>query len=293
MEKNVKRYEQEVKVATDELAERIQMGHRDRFFSPSVESQFYYSEAPDGTLEWPSRYGKFSFGYDEAGKPLEFSFALSRGPGFWDSFWSVGYFYGSRIEDGGSRFRTKEKAIRDVLTSVVKQTRTARPGNPIPPSSTWPGPRFANKADGPPAAFTPAGWRTTRQRQAAAAKQIDAILPSLKDWDTFAGGTGAARGKHSYGITMPDATYSISPVTWPRTGRHRGYVLTTLPSIAGGGHGWIEAGAGGAENYIAQSMFTSANEAVRAARMHYYKRQAIARGDLPAEAATRPTSADY
>jgi len=51
----------------------------------------------------------------------------------------------------------------------------------------------------------------------------------LSQWHIFAGGTGAAEGKHAYQITINDRTYSISLHT-TKFGRHAGYFLSVFPS---------------------------------------------------------------
>jgi hypothetical protein len=55
----------------------------------------------------------------------------------------------------------------------------------------------------------------------------DINLNRPDDWDMFAGGTGAAEGRHSYSKTIDGiGKYFISPVCWPHSCRHRGYVVT-------------------------------------------------------------------
>jgi len=61
-----------------------------------------------------------------------------------------------------------------------------------------------------------------------------ASLPGIAQWSTFAGGTGAREGQHSYEFRTPTHTYSIGAVGHPR----RGYILTVYPSPQHG-HGWI------------------------------------------------------
>jgi hypothetical protein len=52
-------------------------------------------------------------------------------------------------------------------------------------------------------------------------------LNRADDWNVYAGGTGAAEGRNSYDKYVPGVgQYSISPVCWPHSCRHRGYVVT-------------------------------------------------------------------
>jgi hypothetical protein len=49
-------------------------------------------------------------------------------------------------------------------------------------------------------------------------------VPGVSKWNTYAGGTGAAEGKHSYDLHVPEGQYTISPYT-RSGGRHAGYLL--------------------------------------------------------------------
>lgn len=49
-------------------------------------------------------------------------------------------------------------------------------------------------------------------------------IPGVTKWNTYAGGTGAAEGKHSYDLHVPEGQYTISPYT-RSGGRHAGYLL--------------------------------------------------------------------
>ncbi|HSX22282.1 MAG TPA: hypothetical protein VLE97_05855 [Gaiellaceae bacterium] len=49
-------------------------------------------------------------------------------------------------------------------------------------------------------------------------------VPGVTKWNMYAGGTGAAEGKHSYDLYVPEGQYTISPYT-RRGGRHAGYLL--------------------------------------------------------------------
>lgn len=50
-------------------------------------------------------------------------------------------------------------------------------------------------------------------------------FPALKDWNTYAGGTSAAPGKHAYDLYVGKGLqFHISPFT-TRWGRHAGYLL--------------------------------------------------------------------
>lgn len=77
-------------------------------------------------------------------------------------------------------------------------------------------------------------------------------------WSVFAGGTGAAEGKHSYSIRpAAGVAYYIQPVT-TQYGRHRGYLLQQSDQTGRSGPGlWRDLG-----------MFRSPNAAKKAARIH-------------------------
>ena len=67
-------------------------------------------------------------------------------------------------------------------------------------------------------------------------KKKSSIVPSLSDWDMYAGGTGAVPGKRSYGLTLPGiGSLSIDPISSER-GVHLGYSLHGTYLLPGGLH---------------------------------------------------------
>lgn len=99
------------------------------------------------------------------------------------------------------------------------------------------------------------------------ARQLDQeiatiLVPGIAKWNTFAGGTGAAEGKHSYSyVTGIKGEYHISPFT-RKYGRHAGYILryAATGGQPRGSHGglWHDLGT-----------FRSPAAAAKAARLHY------------------------
>ena len=61
-------------------------------------------------------------------------------------------------------------------------------------------------------------------RAKSSAHATKRAIPGVGKWNTYAGGTGAAEGKHSYDLYVPEGQYTISPYT-RRGGRHAGYLL--------------------------------------------------------------------
>lgn len=99
-------------------------------------------------------------------------------------------------------------------------------------------------------------------------------------WSTFAGGTGAAEGKHSYSVRTEVGEYHVDPITTP-TGRHRGYLARFantrgVPGITGL---WSGVGEKGEPLAIhAEKVYRSPQAAKRAARLHYEAITAMLRG---------------
>lgn len=60
-------------------------------------------------------------------------------------------------------------------------------------------------------------------RSSARTHATKRAVPGVGKWDMFAGGTGAAEGKHSYSFIVPEGKYYISPYT--TRNRHAGYLL--------------------------------------------------------------------
>ena len=52
----------------------------------------------------------------------------------------------------------------------------------------------------------------------------NSVIPGISKWGMFAGGIGAAEGKHAYTWTMDYGTYHIDPFT-TKWGRHAGYLV--------------------------------------------------------------------
>ncbi len=84
-------------------------------------------------------------------------------------------------------------------------------------------------------------------------------VPGHTQWNMFAGGTGAAEGKHSYQYNSDYGQYNINPIS--RNGRHAGYSLkfaNTSGKVSGGL--WHDLG-----------MYSSPQDAARAAKEHNKK----------------------
>lgn len=86
-------------------------------------------------------------------------------------------------------------------------------------------------------------------------------IPGIAGWNTYAGGTAAAAGKHAYDLYVPEGQYTIGPISSQR-GRHLGYSLkfAATGQQPRGGHGglWHDLG-----------MHRSPASAAVAARKHY------------------------
>jgi hypothetical protein len=102
-------------------------------------------------------------------------------------------------------------------------------------------------------------------------------VPGLAQWGTYAGGTGAAEGKHGHDIQMAHGKYSISPVA-SKHGRHLGYVAnfahhhpqgaTAVPRhLAPGLHTRLTA-EGGPDPMFGH-VFRKKHEALAAVRKHF------------------------
>jgi hypothetical protein len=87
------------------------------------------------------------------------------------------------------------------------------------------------------------------------------LIPGIAKWNTYAGGTAAAEGKHSYDFYVPEGQYTISPIS-SRHGRHIGYSLKLAAQFKQprGSHGglWHDLG-----------MHRSPQAAASAAKKHY------------------------
>jgi hypothetical protein len=92
-------------------------------------------------------------------------------------------------------------------------------------------------------------------------------IPGIAAWNTFAGGTAAAPGKHSYSLNVPEGEYHVDPISSHRSaatadrGRHQGYKLQfAARQQPRGGHSglWHDLG-----------MHRSPARAAVAARKHY------------------------
>ena len=108
-------------------------------------------------------------------------------------------------------------------------------------------------------------------------KRRQQVLPALSSWNMYAGGTGAADGKHSYdyytaSIQEGGRQYSISPYT-TRYGRHAGYFLSVFP---GRNHGHAGIAPDGKEimHSTRQTSYRSPQAAVSAARKYEALRRA-------------------
>ena len=66
--------------------------------------------------------------------------------------------------------------------------------------------------------------RDRRRSDHASHATMKSAVPGIAKWNTYAGGTGAAEGKHSYDLFVPEGQYTISPYT-RSGGRHAGYLL--------------------------------------------------------------------
>lgn len=93
---------------------------------------------------------------------------------------------------------------------------------------------------------------------------MKSAVPGIAKWNTFAGGTGAAEGKHSYSYKAGiKGEYHIWPYT-TRHGRHAGYALkyAATGGQPRGSHGglWHELGT-----------YSSSASAAKAAREHYQR----------------------
>jgi len=98
--------------------------------------------------------------------------------------------------------------------------------------------------------------------KSAHAKSAGAI-PGIAKWHTFAGGTGAAEGKYSYALLVPEGEYKIWPYT-TKSGRHAGYHLKFA-----GTHGRPRGSHGGLWHDLGEH--SSPQKAAKAARTHYEK----------------------
>ncbi len=99
-------------------------------------------------------------------------------------------------------------------------------------------------------------------------------LPALSGWNTYAGGTAAADGKHSYDYyTAPiqegGRQYSISPYT-TQYGRHAGYFLSVFPG-ANHGHAGIRFDGSETTHSTSSTSYRSLQKGVAAARKHAAK----------------------
>lgn len=122
----------------------------------------------------------------------------------------------------------------------------------------------------------PATKKRSSARNSGAAKSLP--VPGIAAWDTYAGGTGAARGKYSYGfrpfVGVPsNASYSISPIShtsrWSAGSRHAGYQLTAFGIPDGTFHTWIDPDGTAAHGPV--DLFRSPQAAAKAAREHWAK----------------------
>lgn len=103
------------------------------------------------------------------------------------------------------------------------------------------------------------------------------VVPGLQRWNTYAGGTGAARGKtsytiylHQFGVPTDDslAGFSISPYTYGR-GHHAGYVLTVWNvDPKSHGHQWVDVDGTGANFPIPGSSYRDPRAAVAASEKY-------------------------
>ena len=103
------------------------------------------------------------------------------------------------------------------------------------------------------------------------------VLPALPDWNTYAGGTAAAEGKHSYdfytaAIAEGGRQYSISPYT-TKWGRHAGYRRSVFPG-RNYGHAGIAPDGSEIMHSIRETSYRSPQAAVAAARKYEALRRA-------------------
>ncbi len=85
------------------------------------------------------------------------------------------------------------------------------------------------------------------------------VVPGLVKWNMYAGGTGAAEGKHAYDFYLPNGgQYSIQPISGTY-GRHRGYHLDFADVASRTGTAGLHKDLG---------MFRSPQEAASAAAAH-------------------------
>ena len=89
-------------------------------------------------------------------------------------------------------------------------------------------------------------------------------MPAISQWNTYAGGTGAAPGKNSYDFRIAGRQYMIDPVS-SVLGRHRGYSLQVFP---GANNGYALLGAKGEEVRLIGECFRSPQAAASAATLH-------------------------
>lgn len=94
-----------------------------------------------------------------------------------------------------------------------------------------------------------------------------AKLPGLPSWSMYAGGTGAAPGKHSYDIRQDGKQYMISPFT-TEYGRHAGYILNVFP---GTNHGYQGITPDGGEAQPNSKVYRSPQAAVSASKKYHDK----------------------
>ena len=115
---------------------------------------------------------------------------------------------------------------------------------------------------GKPVAEAAQGDEAPEDFEAGAAQEFSVAvrkaIPGIADWNMYAGGTGAAEGKHSYDIRGDFGLYMIQPFT--RHGRHAGYAVNFANEKGHPGFSglWSDLGT-----------VRSPNEGVRAARRHY------------------------
>lgn len=92
-------------------------------------------------------------------------------------------------------------------------------------------------------------------------------LPGLPSWNTYGGGTSAARGKYSYDIREGGKQYSISPFT-TKYGRHAGYLLNVFPGTNYGHQGILPSGEPAQMN---SQVYRSPQAAASAAKKYHQK----------------------
>ena len=89
------------------------------------------------------------------------------------------------------------------------------------------------------------------------------VLPPLKEWHTFAGGTSAEEGKYGHGITRNGVQWDIQPVS-TKFGRHVGYQLWAFGLPGTRGYAWFNAK--GEMNFIGGGLHNSPATASKIAR---------------------------